>query len=126
MKRTIVAGVALMLAFIASRIFGHSELGLLRSRLSGLLRSLVVMRRQAQLAGVHSVHRLQGNRQWEELWLGLTEAVQELPITQVELDVNCPALHEGYHGAWKRHVTVGEERLWRFDLPLVAAEHQPC
>lgn len=113
----------LMLAFVASRVFGHSELGLVRSRLSSLIKSFFMLNRGLKENGVHSASRLQGNRQWEKLWLELTEAVQDLPVTRMELDVNCPALHEGYHGAWKRHVQVNDEKLWRFDMPLISEQH---
>ena len=121
---TVVTVVGVVLIFVVTRVFGHSELGLIRARVGSFSRSLFALSRHEQASGVHSITRLQGNREWEKLWTGLTEAVQDMPVTRVELDVNCPALHEGYHGAWKRRSSAADERIWRFDLPLVAAEHQ--
>ena len=121
---TVVTVVAVVLIFVVTRVFGHSELGLIRSRVRSFAQSLFALRANERDKGIQSITRLQGNREWEQLWTGLTEAVRDMPVTRVELDVNCPALHEGYHGAWKRHTTADEDRIWRFDLPLVAAEHQ--
>ena len=119
-----VSLVGVVLIFVVTRVFGHSELGLIRARVFGFAQSLISVSTHTKDSGIHAITRLQGNREWERLWTGLTEAVQEMPITRVELDVNCPALHEGYHGAWKRRSSVSDDRRWRFDLPLVAAEHQ--
>jgi UDP-GlcNAc:undecaprenyl-phosphate GlcNAc-1-phosphate transferase len=37
----------------------------------------------------------------------------------VLLDVNAPAIHEGYHARWDRMADDAEDRvLWRADIPL--------
>jgi UDP-GlcNAc:undecaprenyl-phosphate GlcNAc-1-phosphate transferase len=68
--------------------------------------------------------RLQGQREWDQLWESLTEYAEQAPLEQIELDVNAPSLREGYHAAWQRRSLHGEERIWRFDMPLMAVGHR--
>src|SRR5262249_56340876 len=65
--------------------------------------------------------RLQGSADWRPLWVNLTSAASRLNLEQLCLDVNAPALHEGYHARWQRSDDELElPRLWRAEIPLPA------
>jgi UDP-GlcNAc:undecaprenyl-phosphate GlcNAc-1-phosphate transferase len=116
----LVCGAALIVIFVATRMFGHSELRLIVTRLSSLGRSLLVLHRRQEPVVTEACVRLQGGREWEQLWSSLTEYAEQAPLERIELDVNAPALREGYHAAWKRRSNEGDERTWRFEMPLIA------
>ena len=53
----------------------------------------------------------------------MTELGSKLNLKAVRLDVNAPALHEGYHARWDRGTADSEELvLWRADIPLTAGQ----
>lgn len=120
----VISGVAVIVFFVATRIFGYSELRLLTSRMYSLLASIVSMRRPSSLSGKQTAVRLQGNREWNLLWSILSEAAADLDLQRIELDVNAPSLREGYHAKWESRSHVGPEKQWRFDMPLMAVGHK--
>jgi UDP-GlcNAc:undecaprenyl-phosphate GlcNAc-1-phosphate transferase len=104
---------------VLTGLFGHGELQLVRQRVGALLRSLLVGRdpSQPQQAAVH----LQGSADWEEVWGQVTACAQELQLKSACLNVNLPALHEGYHARWESPAEVGADQvLWRTSIPLSA------
>lgn len=120
----LVSATAMIVFFIASRIFGHSELRLLAARIHSLAASLVTVRHQPRRNSKQSSVRLQGNRKWDLLWATLTQAADDFPLQRLELDVNAPSLREGYHAKWESAAHAGEEKLWRFEMPLMAVGHK--
>ncbi len=67
--------------------------------------------------------RLLGCLDWNELWQELVTHCQELDLKEVRLDVNAPALNEGYHARWDVSHDSGEAAgLWRAEFPLVVHE----
>ncbi len=64
--------------------------------------------------------RLHGNVDWRELWLRLLEWDVALSLCCLRLDVNAPALGEGYHARWERGTETHEEEegLWSAQIPL--------
>jgi UDP-GlcNAc:undecaprenyl-phosphate GlcNAc-1-phosphate transferase len=113
--------LALLSAFVVvavlvlSRLFGHAEVVLVLKRFGGLARSVT---------GNHQVLvRLQGSLDWQEVWARLTEQGERLNLTEVRLDVNAPAIHEGYHALWfapDRAESEGQLQAWHTELPLTA------
>ena len=88
--------------FVATRIFGHSELRLLATRLRSLGSSLITIG-QPRGNGKESTVRLQGNREWQLLWTSLTEVANDLPLHQVELDASGADDVFGPGGSCYRH-----------------------
>jgi UDP-GlcNAc:undecaprenyl-phosphate GlcNAc-1-phosphate transferase len=85
----------------------------------------MVMSRRSRLRPVHQTAvRLQGTREWNLLWATLTDAASELALQRMELDVNAPSLREGYHAKWENTRRVADDRLWRFEMPLMAVGHR--
>jgi hypothetical protein len=107
-----LAAVGLLLA---KRIFGHAELALVGQRLAALARPGV--RGEPREVKV----RLQGSADWQELWEAIVACARPLNLTVVRLDVNAPALQEGYHARWDRpHSAEEGTAWWRAEVPLVA------
>jgi UDP-GlcNAc:undecaprenyl-phosphate/decaprenyl-phosphate GlcNAc-1-phosphate transferase len=123
----LVCGTAVVLIFVALRVFGHSELQLLLARTRSFARS-ILMPHPPKAAGAwakaadawgESV-RLQGTRQWELIWETLTESAIPLELVELRLDVNVPRLGEGFNATWNRPLPTDErDRVWRLELPLI-------
>jgi hypothetical protein len=65
--------------------------------------------------------RLQGDRDWNEVWRRLCEFAIENDLIEVMLDINAPWLHEGFHATWrKKGVKVSASQQWQVEVPLVA------
>ncbi len=114
----LLSGAAVVATLVMTRLFGYAEFLLLRKRFGNLFASFFSSpRTQARDVTV----RLQGTEDWGELWLGLTECARRLDLLTVELDVNAPAIQEGYHARWDRPGRDDEgTNLWRADIPLLA------
>jgi UDP-GlcNAc:undecaprenyl-phosphate GlcNAc-1-phosphate transferase len=118
----IIGAVTVVGILVVSRLFGHGELSLLSQRVRSLLLSFIG-RKNAD-GSKQSTVRLQGSLDWSELWCAVTELAQQLNLKAVCLDVNAPALHEGYHGRWDSAIEEAEEQIvWRADIPLTAGQH---
>ena len=65
--------------------------------------------------------RLQGSVAWGELWLHISACGQLLNLRTINLDVNAPAIFEGYHASMQRAPAPSDETsTWRAEIPLVA------
>jgi UDP-GlcNAc:undecaprenyl-phosphate GlcNAc-1-phosphate transferase len=113
----LAAGVVVSM-LVVTQMFGHAEFLLVRKRVGGMARSL--LRGQRSNEPRQTEVRLQGSLDWAELWNNLISRAPWLHIKMMRLNVNAPALHEGYHAHWECHHEEGEDnRLWRLDMPLV-------
>ena len=116
----LLSGVLMAATFILLQLFGHVECQLLLNKL--IVRVLRFPRRRVSGGGGVAARtvsvRLQGNRQWNLLWESLTEWAQQLELLQVELDVNLPAMREGFHASWYQPSARERHECWRVELPL--------
>jgi len=103
---------------IATRLFGHAELRLLVQRAYALVVSLLRVLPPDEPRHVE-IH-LHGKVDWRELWQRLLAWEEKLSLCSLRLDVNAPALGEGYHARWNRgpEATEEEEAVWRAQIPL--------
>lgn len=120
----LISALSVVMFFISTRVFGYSELRLLTARLQSLASSIVAVRSSRTGNGNQSSVRLQGNREWNQLWTALTAVAEEFPLQRIELDVNAPSLREGYHAKWESDRQLNAERQWRFEMPLIAVGHR--
>ena len=65
--------------------------------------------------------RLQGSGDWNELWRRVIAAAEDSHFRSVCLDVNAPALKEGYHARWGRVHSEESPCYWKAEIPLTAA-----
>src|SRR5581483_10363100 len=104
------------------QLFGHTEFVLICKRVRGLARSLLHGPRTGEPRQTEM--RLQGSLDWAELWNSLLGRCPWLGIKMLRLNVNAPALQEGYHASWEcRHDEGEENRLWRAEIPLRVGGH---
>jgi UDP-GlcNAc:undecaprenyl-phosphate GlcNAc-1-phosphate transferase len=113
-----VAGVIGML--IAFRIFGFAEFVLLSNRMLRFGGSLLP-RLSSEMGLVRQeTVRLQGSRNWDELWDSLTEFAEKHQLSAVRLELTMSWLHEGFHAFWERPIPQEARDIWETKLPLAA------
>lgn len=114
----VLSSFAVVAALVATRVFGHAELLLVSQRLGAMLQSLLRVPTPGEAR--QSEVRLQGSGDWRELWRKITAAAAFLNLCRVRLDVNAPALGEGYHARWDLAHKIAEDEggLWRALIPL--------
>lgn len=119
----VVAAAAVVFSLVAFRLFGRAELLLVKERLLAFVASV---RHRHEHGRIHQsqVH-LQGSGDWNALWSELTQAAEELRLRSLTLDVNAPAIHEGFHARWQRVHRDDDEApgVWRVHVPLAAHGH---
>jgi UDP-GlcNAc:undecaprenyl-phosphate GlcNAc-1-phosphate transferase len=103
---------------ITTRLFGHAELLLVKE----WLLSLGILYFSGRENGSRQLAvRLQGSAEWKRLWVQLTQHAETRRLVHLRLDVNAPALHEGYHARWDRYSQEAEPlNQWRVEIPLTA------
>ncbi len=118
----ILTASAVVGILIVTGLFGYSEAMLIKHRVATLGLSLFRSwhRHPVRVSEV----RLQGSLDWNPLWKSLTENAAELKLNQLCLDVNAPALHEGYHARWEASNGPTSElpKIWHVEIPLTAGE----
>lgn len=114
----VISVITVAYILIFTRLFGHAEFFLLKQRLLGMAFS---SRRWAKGRNSHELEvRLQGSLDWQELWRSITAWASELELNAVCLDVNAPAIFEGYHARWGRFDQDGDgQSSWRAEIPLL-------
>ena len=117
----LLSGFVVVALLVVTRLFGHAEFVLVKTRLGAFLGSLLRWRSPAPQ---HTMVRLQGSADWTELWANLLHWAQRLNLKMVRLNVNAPALHENYHARRDRGLDPDEQgNHWRAEIPLVAQGH---
>jgi UDP-GlcNAc:undecaprenyl-phosphate GlcNAc-1-phosphate transferase len=116
----LLSALVVVAILVLTRLFGHAELLLVHKRCTALAVSLLKPPAGQRVQQLEV--RLQGTGDWKELWARLTAHALELNLKSVRLDVNAPAIQEGYHARWDRHHDEGESsEVWRAEMPLSAA-----
>jgi UDP-GlcNAc:undecaprenyl-phosphate GlcNAc-1-phosphate transferase len=119
----LLASLAVVIALIVTRLFGYAEFQMIVQRSRALLVSLVRVLPADRPRQIEM--RLQGNVDWRELWLRIIAWDASLHLCCLRLDVNAPALGEGYHARWDCGLGVDEEeaKLWHAQIPLTIKGH---
>lgn len=115
----IVSALAVVGILMGMRLFGNAELLLFTDRLKAFSASLMKLRPKE--TPIQSEVCLQGSGSWKEFWDNITRSALDMNLCTVRLDINAPALHEGYHARWKnRNSTASdEESVWKGEFPLL-------
>jgi UDP-GlcNAc:undecaprenyl-phosphate GlcNAc-1-phosphate transferase len=108
---------------VATRAFGHVELQLLGNRARSIGWSFLQPWTNPERAPRQSAIRLQGSRHWDRHWESMIEFADKLRLHRVRLDVNSPAVHEGFHACWERGAAHDARALWSTEIPLFAGDH---
>jgi UDP-GlcNAc:undecaprenyl-phosphate GlcNAc-1-phosphate transferase len=114
----VLSALTVVWILVATRVFGYVEYILIKKQMALTVQRFLPMRLGRREAHELEIH-LQGSADWKELWRRLTSTAVDLGLSFVKLDVNLPALHEGYHATWtKRKGAENEDHVWRLELPL--------
>jgi UDP-GlcNAc:undecaprenyl-phosphate GlcNAc-1-phosphate transferase len=117
------AAVAVVVILMVRRLFGFAEFLLIKEGVSSLVNQV---RHGHEHGRIHQIKvHLQGSGNWNSLWRDLTVSAQEMGLKTMTLDVNAPAIHEGYHARWDRTSTDQSEAsgYWRVEIPLTVNSH---
>lgn len=113
------SAIAVFGILVLTRSFGHSECALLARRARSFAASLLPTQAATRPMGREHRSRLQGTREWDQLWDSLVEFAERFGLTSVQLDVSLPAQHEAFFASWN-HVGCDSGQLFKVDLPLSA------
>ena len=106
---------------IVSRLFGDAEFILVRNKLTMFLGGFLrpVHGGYYQTRGPPA-----GQRNWALWWAKIIASASDLNLDMVRLNVNMPAIHEGYHARWDcAHGQKEDGNYWRTEIPLLAQGH---
>lgn len=116
----LVTALTLIGMLMATGLFGYAEAVLVKQRLQAMVMRLFGNKMHGQARQLKV--RLQGDIDWQVVWTALTETAEQMNLQQLYLDVNAPALHEGYHARWDRpHEDHEVPSLWRVAIPITAS-----
>jgi UDP-GlcNAc:undecaprenyl-phosphate GlcNAc-1-phosphate transferase len=113
----VITAGAVISVYVVGRLFGSAELMLVRDCLAT---GMIALLRSSQngYARETEIH-LQGSVDWRELWGKLTAQASDLDLKMIRLDVNAPAVYEGYHARWRGPANGSEAAgEWRAEIPL--------
>lgn len=106
--------LAVIVALVATRIFGHVELLLLNNQLVGLGRSLVPFAGASRNSSV----QLQGSLPWERLWASLVESSERFGLCRIKLNVHLPHMHEAFYATWSGRGPADPDAVWQMSVPI--------
>ena len=118
----LIACASVVVIFIATGVFGRTELLLLGSRLQRLRRAFGPSGTSGERWPHQSAVRLQGTRPWHLLWDALIASAAELRLQQIRLDINMTAERESYHARWEQPDQLSREFGWRLEVPLLLGQ----
>lgn len=118
----LIAAMAVTASLVMTRLFGHAELHLLKSRVRAIVTSILKVKSENHENELQV--RLQGTADWNDIWLELVSAARTMNLQKLWLDVNAPALHESYHARWDRAAGQQENPSdWKAEIPLFYEGH---
>jgi len=107
--------VAVFGMLIVTRVFGHVESLLLIAKLKKFFMSFT---RDAGHERNQELMQLQGTKEWEHLWLTLTQFAERFDLSQVRLNLNLHSINEEFHAKWERKSPPDLQEYWSCDIPL--------
>lgn len=110
----LTAAGGVVVTLVVCNLFGNAELGLIRARLSKLVRKTLVGDASAWGLSV----RLQGSANWEQVWDELTGLANRMHLQALCLDVNAPSMRESYHASWNNPLAVQANSVLQLEIPL--------
>jgi UDP-GlcNAc:undecaprenyl-phosphate GlcNAc-1-phosphate transferase len=105
---------------VTTRLFGHTELMLLNSRIFGFGRLFPNHDDfdRASLPAERTCMQLQGSLPWEKAWEALVESAPRFHLIRIHLNLNLPQRHEDFFASWRSGEKTLREDVWSIDVPL--------
>lgn len=113
----VLSGLAVVIVLVASRLFGHVEMRLIRDRLMAGAGSLW----QGAVSGKSEAPEAAGAGlgRWKGLWDTLTADAARFHLKVIRLDVKESAALRACHARWADpNEPVADAELWRAEIPL--------
>jgi UDP-GlcNAc:undecaprenyl-phosphate GlcNAc-1-phosphate transferase len=118
----VASALAVIAILVVSGLFGQAECVLVREQFRAAVRDYLNVRSTGR--GRQIEVRFQGSGDWKGLWDALVHCARGLDLKTVRLNVNAPALGEGYHAQWgDARDDTEEATLWRAEIPLSHCGH---
>ena len=115
----VLTPLVLVAFLIKAGLFGHAEFVLVKKQIRAVIIRLFLRNLKGKVQQMQV--RLQGSIEWEDLWARLVWFASELELVSISLDVNAPAIHEGYYAHWEVFGRSSEEGSeWHAEIPLEA------
>jgi UDP-GlcNAc:undecaprenyl-phosphate GlcNAc-1-phosphate transferase len=103
---------------VGCKIFGVAEYQLVTRKAGSFARSFLGSNGDNVL---QSTIHVQGNRDWDACWQGLSDFADEYGLLELTLDLNAPWLHESFHAKRQRSdIARGGLNEWETQIPLIA------
>jgi len=117
--------VAVVLFLISTKTFGHIEFALLKHRFRESAASLTGKGQDASDIRQSAI-RLQGSREWDQLWQAMVDSADDYRLVKMKLAINIPALHEVYFANWETAKKPKEEadKIWTIVHPLLVDDQK--
>ncbi len=113
----LLAGLVVLLILVSTKLFGYVEWTLIKKSLAHRTQRIWSFQSKDSPQELH-LH-LQGKAEWSELWRRLTSRAEMMSFIRIKLDVNAPAMHEGYHARWDRPWEMSEQNnVWEIAIPI--------
>jgi UDP-GlcNAc:undecaprenyl-phosphate GlcNAc-1-phosphate transferase len=109
---------AIVVMFIATGIFGRSEVVLLGSHLRRVVSPIAPKEAEIRDTGIPA----ESSRPWELLWDAMVDSADSLALSAIRLDVDFPEMQETYHGSWERPDGSNRQWCWQLEFPLMIAD----
>ncbi len=111
---------AVFSVLVLTRAFGYAEMILVARRTRNFAKSLIEPAVKTDQITHSKTVRLQGTRHWETIWNTLVEFAEAEQLCKLDMDLNVPWLHEGFHGSWHRSRQLDRLERWSVGLPIFA------
>jgi UDP-GlcNAc:undecaprenyl-phosphate GlcNAc-1-phosphate transferase len=115
----VLAAWGVILALLVGRLFGDTELGLIRARVSGLVRAVLAALGAGAARACGLSARLGGAADWKRVWLELVVRAESLELRGLSLEVNASASHESFRARWSCPAGARSGRVLRMVIPLL-------
>jgi len=106
-------------SLVVSKLFGFAEFKLLYKRAERMVSSFFVRPDRSGALVHEEIVQLQGTRNWDVMWHALVEFAEKHKLSRVQMDLNMPWLHEGYHAEWQKSALPEKSQRWSLRFPLV-------
>ncbi len=119
----VIGTLTVIASLIVGRIFGYAEFQLLMCRVRGVFFPwLATQARPGGSGGRETRVRIQGQKDWAELWQRLVDAASAQGLQKIELSLSIPWLQESYYASWDSHRRTAQ-LCWKAQVPLMAHGH---
>ncbi len=111
--------IAVLCCLIGFKYFGVLEFKLVSNKAMGVGKKFLTLGKSGPTNKERQVKvRLQGNRNWESVWAGISEFAKKFDLVEIVLDLDLPWIHESFHANYYVPIETEHPIEWRSEIPL--------